>query len=152
MAFLATEDDPKGTKGAVLVEFVVVIFPLLALFFTSVQAAAAYSASLRLRHAAIIGVRAAAVILPPNPGAVGTEADIDRAVDAALGTTRASFVYVHVKKTPAPRARELVTVEITAEYRCGVPLGGRVMCGADGVTTMGPIVVRYPNQGAEYTE
>lgn len=152
MAFLATEDDPKGTKGAVLVEFVVVIFPLLALFFTSVQAAAAYSASLRLRHATIIGARAAAVILPPNPGAVGTEADVDQAVDAALGGMRASFVVVHVKKTPAPAVRQLVTVEVTATYHCGVPLGGRIMCGADGLTTMGPIVVRYPNQGAGYTE
>lgn len=152
MAFLATEDDPKGTKGAVLVEFVVVIFPLLALFFTSVQAAAAYSASLRLRHATIIGARAAAVILPPNPGAVGTEADIDAAIDVALGTTRANFQSLVVTKTPASGPRQLVTVEVTAIYRCGVPLGGRLMCGADGLTTMGPVVVRYPNQGAEYTE
>lgn len=152
MAFLATEDDPTGTKGAVLAEFVVVIFPLLVLFFTSVQAAAAYSASLRLRHATIIGARAAAVILPPNPGGVGTEADIDKAIDVALGGTRANFVSLNVKKTPAPKPRELLTIEVTGEYRCGVPLGGRVMCGADGLTTMGPIVIRYPNQGAEYTE
>lgn len=147
---LSTKTDRKGTRGAVLAEFTIAAVPLLTMFFTFTQAAFAYTANMMLQHAAMTGARAAAVILPPNPGNVGTEADVDAAVKAALGRWATSFPTIQVKTTPAPRPYELVTVEVTATYKCGVPLGGRVMCGGDALLPMKPIRVQYPNQGAEY--
>lgn len=149
-SFFSTKRDPKGVKGAVLAEFAIAAVPLFTMFFTFTQAAFAYTANMVLQHAAMTGARAAAVILPPNPGNVGSEADVDAAVKAALGRWAGSFATVNVKSTPAPKPYELVTVEVTATYKCSVPMGGRVMCGADALLPMKTIRVQYPNQGAEY--
>lgn len=151
-SLLATANDPRGARGAILAEFAVAIVPLLTMFFTFAQAAFAYSANIMLHHAANTGVRAAAVILPPNPGNVGSEADVDAAVHAALGRWNSSFQDVHIIKTPASRPYELVRIEVQASYRCRVPLGALVMCGADGLLQMRPVTAEYPNQGAEYTQ
>lgn len=148
----STSDDREGTRGAILAEFAIALVPLLTMFFTFTQAAFAYTASIMLQHSAFVGVRAAAVILPPNPGNVGSEADVDAAVHAALGRWDRSFANVRVVKRPAARPYELVTLEVHGTYRCGVPLGGRVMCGADGLLPMRPIIVQYPHQGAEYNQ
>jgi len=147
---LGTADDPKGTRGAVLAEFAIAMVPLFMMFFTFTQAAFAYTANIMLQHAAFMGARAAAVILPPNPGDVGGPEDVDAAVHASLGRWDKSFVKLEVIKTPASKPYELVTVEVRGTYRCGVPLGGRIMCGADGLLEMKPIIAQYPNQGAEY--
>jgi Flp pilus assembly protein TadG len=149
VALLGTADDPKGTRGAVLAEFVIAILPILVMFFTFAQLAHAYTASLMLRHSAFMGARAAAVILPPNPGDVGSPEDIDRAVKLSLGNWEESFENLDITKTPAPAPYELVTVEVRASYKCRVPLG-RLACGADSLMDLSPIVARYPNQGARY--
>lgn len=150
MAWLGTKDDPKGQKGAVMVEFIIAAIPILMMLFTFTQASLAYTANLLLRHAAITGARSAAVILPPNPGNVGTEADIDKAVHRSLGPFDQTFASMKITKTPASGQYELVTVEIDAAYKCQVPMGGRLMCGLDGLMDMKHIVAQYPNQGAKY--
>jgi hypothetical protein len=122
----------------------------MTMFFTFTQAAFAYTANIMLQHSANMGVRAAAVILPPNPGPVGSEADVDAAVHTSLGRWDRSFTNVRVVKVPARNPYDLVTLEVRATYRCAVPLGGRVMCGADGLLEMKPVIVQYPNQGAKY--
>ncbi len=139
-------------RGAVLVEFAIAIMPLCLIFFTFVQLGQAYTANLVLRHAANQGVRTAAVVLPPNPGNVGKPEDVDRAVHLSLGPWDKTFTSLEVKKTPASKPYELVTIEVKADYKCSVPLGSRVFCGADGLFEMRPIIVQYPNLGARYVE
>jgi Flp pilus assembly protein TadG len=132
------------------VEFMVAFMPLALLFFVFVQLSQAMRARLVLRHAANMGARTAAVVLPPNPGNVGKPEDVDRAVHLALGAFDDTFSTVTVIKKQAARPYDLVTVEVRATYRCQVPLGGRVMCGIDALLPMSPVVAQYPNQGARY--
>ena len=141
-----------GMRGAVIVEFAVAFMPLALVFFTFVQLGQVYTASLVLRHAAIQGVRTAAVVLPPNPGNVGKPEDVDRAVHLSLGPWDKRFTILEVKKTPARAPYELVTIEVKATYHCSVPLGQRIACGADSLLELNPIVVQYPNQGARYVQ
>lgn len=140
----------RDNRGAVLAEFVIALMPMLLAFFVFLQLGQVYVASLMTRHAANMGARAAAVILPPNPGNVGAPEDVDLAVHKAYGVFDKEFARVVIEKTPAPAPFELVTVEVRAQYICHVPLGSRIVCGADGVVDMPPIVARFPNQGAKY--
>jgi Flp pilus assembly protein TadG len=140
----------RDTRGAVLAEFVIAVVPMLTAFFVFLQLGQLYLASLMTRHAANMGARAAAVVLPPNPGNVGTPEDVDLAVHKAYGAWDSQFARVDVEKTPAPAPFELVTVEVRAQYKCHVPLGSRVVCGADALVDLPPIVSRFPNQGAQY--
>lgn len=137
-------------RGAVLAEFVIAIMPMLIALFVFMQLGQIYTASLMTRHAANMGARAAAVVLPPNPGNVGTPEDVDHAVTIAYGPFAKTFARIEVIKTPAPAPFELVTVEVRARVRCGVPLGSRVVCGADGLLDIPSTVARFPNQGASY--
>lgn len=140
----------RDNRGAVLAEFVIALAPMLTAFFVFLQIGQVYLASLMTRHAANMGARAAAVVLPPNPGNVGAPEDVDVAVHAALGRFDEHFPRVAVEKTPAPAPFELVAVEVRAQYKCGVPLGARIVCGADGLIEIPAIVSRFPNQGAQY--
>jgi hypothetical protein len=139
-----------ASRGAVVVEFAIAIVPILIMFFTFIQLAQSYTATLVVRHAAYCGARTAAVILPPNPGETGDPQDVDRAVHLALGNWDKSFESVKIEKIPAPAPYELVTVEVTAVYKCSVPLGGRIACGADGLLELHTVVAKFPNQGARY--
>lgn len=143
-------DLRRDERGAVLAEFVIAIVPMLTALFVFLQLGQVYTANLMTRHAANMGVRAAAVVLPPNPGNVGSPDDVDHAVHKALGAWDPYFARVDVEKTPAPAPFELVTVTVRAQYICHVPLGARVVCGADGVIEIPEIVARFPNQGASY--
>lgn len=140
----------RDKRGAVLAEFVVALAPMLTAFFVFLQIGQVYLASLMTRHAANMGARAAAVVLPPNPGNVGSPEDVDVAVHRAYGPWDKHFPRVVVEKTPAPAPFELVTVEVRAQYKCGVPLGARIVCGADALMEMPAVVSRFPNQGAQY--
>src|SRR5262245_32602209 len=80
----------RDVRGAVLVEFVVAIVPVLTMFFTFVQLAKIASARLVVKHAAIVGARAAAVIAngkgnTPDQPKKPNDDQITTAVKAALG-------------------------------------------------------------------
>lgn len=137
-------------RGAVLAEFVIAIMPMLIALFTFLQLGQIYMASLMTLHAANAGARAAAVVLPPNPGNVGKPEDVDVAVHRAYGLYDREFARIDIEKTPASAPFELVTVEVRALYKCHVPLGARIVCGADALLEIPPAVARFPNQGASY--
>ena len=86
----ALRDLHEDRRGAVLVEFMVALVPLLTMFFVSIQTMQLATARLVIKHATILGARAGAVfantkgITPDQP--VGVNQDkIENAVMGALG-------------------------------------------------------------------
>ncbi len=144
-----------AARGAVLVEFVVAIVPLLVAFFCLVQLAKLYSAKIVLDHAAITASRAAIVILPPNPDAPRDPAkgqrDVTRAAELAMGPWKTSraFTSVSVDARTPTEPYGMTSVRVTATYRCSVPIGGWIVCGLGGTKTM-TSEASLPNQGARY--
>ena len=136
-------------------EFLVAIVPLLVTFFCLVQLAKLYSAKIVLDHAAITASRAAIVILPPSPDAPREAGrghrDVTRAAELAMGPWKTSraFTKVNIDARTPGEPYGMTTVRVTATYRCGVPLGGRIVCGLGGTKTM-TSEASLPNQGARY--
>jgi Flp pilus assembly protein TadG len=145
----------KRQRGAVLAEFVLVLVPLLTIFFVFVQVSAIAAARLRFKHAAVIGARCAAVYSNKNgtcPECQGDgEAEVNAAVRAGLGSTAASYASISATTNDRSSERdpyELVTVTATASYRCAVPLG-RIICGTGSAVTFTERK-SLPHQGANY--
>jgi len=151
----------KDTKGAVMAEFVIAIVPVLTTFFSFVQLSRVATARLVVKHSAIAGARAAAVMsnandnLPDQPGG-GQQGEITKAVKASMGPWFArsggiTSVNVAVKDSSS-RARpngqyEWVEVKVTALYACKVPMGF-IACG--GNTKKIEETFKMPHQGALY--
>jgi uncharacterized membrane protein YgcG len=148
----------KDMKGAVLAEFVVAIFPLLAVFFVFVQYSMLATSALVVKHAAVVGARAAAVYsnehqnVPELCGDKGA-AKIEEAVKAAVGpwSDRIS-TSVDVRDRSSTNeddgAYDLVTVTVTARVRCAVPVG-KIICGPAFSKEIVD-VKSMPHQGARY--
>ena len=140
-------------RGAVLAEFVVALVPLLTIFFVFVQISAIAAARIRFKHAAVIGARAAAVFsnkgnnCPECQGDGGNE--VNAAIRAALGTQGRTL---NASATVDDRSNRsdpygLVTVTVTGQYQCGVPLG-KIICSGGSVTFTER--KSMPHQGALY--
>lgn len=156
------EDDKKSLhkdqRGAVLAEFVIVLLPMLTTFFVFAQLAAMASARLMLKHSAVVAARAASVYsnsgdnVPEASGADG-RGDVQSAAQAALGTWNRSFTGVSVAVNDTStrgdddNQYDLVTVTVSATYRCQVPLG-KIICG--GGTRAMQDTKSMPHQGARY--
>ena len=145
-------------RGAVLAEFVIVAVPLLITFFGFVQVAQVAAANLMVRHATIVGARAAAVITngngnTPDQSRGVNEREIADGVITALGGGYARAMNrVDVKVEDQSTCDDyfgMVKVTVTAQYRCSVPLGNVVVCGAGRERTI-THVAQMPHQGARY--
>lgn len=147
----------RDRRGAVLVEFVVAIVPMMTAFFGFVEVSKIYAAKLATRHAAITAARAAAVYSNShdnNPGAEGSgEEQVKGAAAAALGPWIGSGAISAVDvKIDDQSSKEdpygPVKVSVNATYNCSVPMGGRLVC------TGGKMRLSYdatmPHQGAKY--
>jgi Flp pilus assembly protein TadG len=145
------------TRGAVLAEFVITIAPMLLMFFAFVQLAKTATARLAVKHSALVGARAAAVIsngADNNPGQPkgSNQDEIQTAVRAALGPFNDSMAGVVVQvedRSSRAQPYELVTVTVTAAYKCQVPMG-KIIC-PGGVKVLRE-VHSMPHQGARYLE
>jgi hypothetical protein len=149
----------KDRKGAVLAEFVVAIFPLLTIFFVFVQLSMLAVSALIVKHSAVVGARAAAVFsnqsrnVPEMCGDDGS-AKIDEAVRAAIGPWQNRISTSVTVRDQSSRNEndgvyDLVTVTVTAQVRCAVPVG-KPICGAGGIKQIVD-VKSMPHQGARYT-
>jgi Flp pilus assembly protein TadG len=148
----------KNRKGAVLVEFLVAVMPLMITFSSFVQVAQVATARLVVKHSAVVGARAAAVISnkynnTPDQKKGQNKADIDAAVDAALGPWRQTMDNVKVEINDDATADDpfgMIQVTVTAQYHCSVPFGSGIVCKGGSR----PIVHKaaFPHQGACYTE
>jgi Flp pilus assembly protein TadG len=146
-------------RGAVLAEFVVVLFPLLMVFFTMIQLSAFATAKLMTKHAAVIASRAAAVYsnqhdnLPEGQGDGRSEATA--AARAAIGTWSQKQLTISSVTVSDASSRSdddgqygLVTVTVSANYQCTVPMA-RFVCGLTGSKTITE-TKSMPHQGARY--
>lgn len=148
------------TRGAVLAEFVVAIFPLLTVFFVFVQLSAISIAKLLTKHSAVVGARAAAVFSNKNsncPECSGDgTAEVNAAVRTALvnwqgrfGSVSASIddTSTNEKGNDGDGPYGLVTVTVRARYTCQVPVG-KLICPGGSVTITE--IKSMPHQGARY--
>ena len=147
------QDLLNDNRGAVLAEFVVALVPLLTIFFVFVQISAIAAARIRFKHAAVIGARAAAVFSNKNDNCPECQGDgtseVNSAVRAALGSAGRN---ISTNATVNDRSNRsdpygLVTVTVTGQYQCGVPLG-KIICGGGSVTFTER--KSMPHQGALY--
>ena len=148
---------PLNARGAVIVEFTVVMVPLLVTFFSFIQMGYLYQSALVLRHAAEIAARAAAVITVKednNPNATGRPAEVTEAAYRATGLFGKSGLISNVKVniTDDSSARDphgMVHIKLTATVACNVPMGGRIACFPSGKMTK-TVEASYAHQGARY--
>jgi Flp pilus assembly protein TadG len=142
----------RGTRGAVLVEFLVATTPLLMTFFGLMQLGKIMTAQIAFHHAANVAVRAAAVIVDNdvNPGASGKLDEVKMAAQLALGdfirTVTVNAATVSGGTTPNGDLK----VTLTGTYNCNVPLGKTLVCGFSGKHTFKPVESTLPLFGARY--
>jgi uncharacterized membrane protein YgcG len=147
-------------KGAVLVEFLIALMPLMITFSCFVQLSQMATAKLVVKHSAIVGARAAAVISnkhnnTPDQPKGDNMADIEAGVNAALGPWKKQMASVTVKVEDSSSCDDpygMVKVTVTAAHKCLVPFGGRLMCGAVGATHTMEQAYTMPHQGARYAD
>lgn len=151
----ATRGLMRDKRGAVLVEFVIAITPVLMTFLSFVQLSKIATARLVLKHSAIVGARGAAVITngnknTPDQKAGSNQADVEQGVRAALGPWSKSLTVTNVQITDSSSRGDpynWVQVEVTATYNCRVPMG-KLIC-----ASLPPMKesFRMPHQGAIYS-
>ena len=154
----------RTQRGAVYIEFLVALLPVLFFFFAVWQVADACAAHLIVERAAQAAVRAAVVVMPDNGKFYGAE-DPNVGVDTLSGArgkdveAAARLVLVaspHFVETPStieiappePHGHEPVTATVTAGYRCSSWVS--LLCGATGSLDM-TASATLPYQGARFT-
>lgn len=152
------KDLRSDKRGAVLVEFAVAFMPLMITFSCFVQLSQMATAKIVVKHSAVVGARAAAVIAnghknTPDQKQGDNKADVEAGVKAAMGPWTKTMKSVDVAiddKSSCTDPYGLVSVTVTAEYKCSVPFGGRLLCGAVGATRTMKQTYGFPHQGARY--
>lgn len=148
----------RTTRGAVLVEFMAVFFPLFAFFLGLMQLMFIHVANLVTKHAAYVAVRAAVVVVPDDPakfpGGVGSatgdrRTEVTRAARIPLATLGLTTADVGVTFDSGNYSRDQpITVTVTVDYTCRVPLGNLIACGGSKKRLIAESTM--PNQGADY--
>jgi hypothetical protein len=150
----------RDVRGAVLVEFLVALMPLMTTFSCIVQVTQTAMAKLVVMHAAIVGTRAAAVISnknnnTPDQPKGDNKKEIEAGVRVALGPWATHMESLVVKVDDQSSCDDpfgMVKVTVTAKHRCSIPLGGRLVCGAVGASLPLEQTYAMPHQGARYAE
>jgi Flp pilus assembly protein TadG len=156
-----------STHGAAYVEFIIALFPMMLLFFGTMQLNGLLLADLVTRHAAVHAVRAAIVCdsqagHPASAGELasrgGCSWEAANMTLAAIKSFGAPDFSVTIEGA-SPHGNALVTATVTANYHCRVPLAGPLLCGLVGddiFSRAGGGVLALtrkaslPNQGANY--
>ena len=149
----------KDKRGAVLVEFAIAFMPLMITFSSFVQLQQMATARIALKHATIIGGRAASVISNRNKNTPDAEdndgvSEIKKGVVAGLGPWK-KRITVDVKVDDASTCADpygMVSVTVNADYNCTVPFANLFMCGRSKTHSFKPMISRFPHQGARYQD
>jgi len=150
----------KDKRGAVLVEFAIAFMPLMITFSSFVQLQQMATARIVVKHATIVGGRAAAVIANKNRNTPDMEdADeediVKKGIMSALGPWKGTMSNVDVKIDDVSNCEDpygMVSVTVTADYKCSVPFANLFMCGAGKTHSFKPMISRFPHQGARYQD
>jgi Flp pilus assembly protein TadG len=154
------KDLRSDKRGAVLVEFAVAFMPLMITFSAFVQLQQIATARIVTKHAAIVGARGAAVISnkahnTPDQKDGDNADEVKQGVEAALGPWKKTMSNVNVKVDDTSTCEDpygMVSVTVTADYKCSVPFSSLFMCGAGRTHQFKPMVARFPHQGARFQE
>lgn len=134
----------RDRHGAVLVEFVVALVPVLIVFFSIAQLSALGYTSLLVKHAAFVAARAEAVVHPGMSDS-GSEGDVTAAANLVLARLP---VGAHVTSALAPaQSQDMNTTTVRVDVPCSVPLGNLIVCGGGTTHTM-TAQASFPNQGS----
>jgi hypothetical protein len=141
------------------VEFLIALVPLLITFFSFVQIAQIATARLVVKHAAIVGARAASVISnahgnTPDQKMGDNQSEIEQGVKAALGPWLKTMESVTVQITDNSSCDDpygKISVKVSTQYRCSVPLGNFV-CARGGLKHALVFTHAFPHQGARYKD
>ncbi len=146
----------RGTKGAVLAEFILAFMPIMTIYLTMLELAHYFVIREVVVHAANATARACAVVGPVNdapPGKNGNTGDAKAAGEWALKPWMASgnnVVNINVSCTQAaaadPYGQDIG--HITADYKCSVPIAKLIAC-AGGPKKI-DVTSSFPHQGAKY--
>jgi Flp pilus assembly protein TadG len=143
--------------GAVYVEFLIAFLPLFFFFSSLVQLGLVQQASLVTSHAAVMGARAAMVVLPDDPNFYGGEAvnsyggarqaDIEHAVTMIFQSIDGNPQFA-LTVPSGVGVESAVQVKVDYSFQCRVPIGALFVC--RGATKMIAASATMPNQGANY--
>ena len=154
----------RSRDGAVYVEFLIAIMPMLTLFWGLMQLNGLLLADLVTRHAAINAVRAAIVCGSQAKDLGGTQHAQDGGALGASGgcayeAAKTSLAAVHSFGDPpvftvqvegaSKSGNAPVTATVNAAYHCRVPLVGAFVCGGASFRLLSRAAT-LPNQGATY--
>jgi hypothetical protein len=145
----------RDAGGAIYVEFLATFLPLTIVFLGLAQSSGLYAAKLITAHAAVMGARAAAVVIPDDPkyydsapGVVSGKrrSAIEKAVGMTLKANGSIIAYnVEVEGTNGqPKDTfdqgggfQQATVRVRATYMCNLSIASWVVCGSfAGITTL----------------
>jgi hypothetical protein len=138
----------RDQKGAIYVEFLATFLPITIVFLGLAQSAGLYSAKLITAHAAVMGARAAAVVIPDDPkyydSDVGVisgkrKAAIEKAVGMTLKANGSIIGYTVEVEGANGQAKQSfaqgggyqqATVRVKAIYMCNLSLASYIVCGS----------------------
>jgi hypothetical protein len=118
------------------------------------------TARLVLKHSAIVGARAAAVISnkssnTPDQADKDNVDEVKAGVMAALGPWRGTMSKLTVTVDDRSTCADpygMVSVTVNADYSCSVPFANLFMCGAGKTHTFKAMTARFPHQGARFQD
>lgn len=158
----------RDARGAIYVEFLATFLPLTIVFLGLAQSAGMYSAKLITAHAAVVGARAAAVVIPDDPkhydsdvGVVSGKrlSAIEKAVGMVLKANSSIIAYnVDVldangqDKTTFSQGggAQHCTIRVRSTYMCSLSMASWVVCGFAGITQL-EATATMPVHMASYT-
>lgn len=134
------------SRGAVMVEFIVVLMPLMTAFLCGIQIAFLGAAKMVAQHAVSVGVRSAAVHAIKQPE--GTSGVHVAAVDRAMGPWSNVLSINTGLQSAGGGPNDEIRLQGTATYICKVALARRIVCNG-GVQTW-ETQATLTNHGANY--
>lgn len=146
----------RGTRGAVLAEFILAFMPIMTIYLTMLELAHYFVIREVIVHAANATARACAVVGPTNDapaGKNGDTADAKAAGEWALKPWMASGnnvknVTVECTQAAAADPYGQDNGHITADYTCSVPIAKAIACA--GGSKKIDVRSSFPHQGAKY--
>ncbi len=137
--------------GAAIVEFALACMPVFILFFGMVQWSIMAYLHLMVKHAAFVAARCEAVVYPGMPDA-GKESDCTKEAMDALFKHVGGFEHDTLTVTfnnAGATSQTMDTANVTLIYKCTIPLGNVVACGASREMQI-KAQASFPNQGSAY--
>jgi hypothetical protein len=153
----------RDIRGAVFVEHLIAMMPVLTFAMCIFQEASLFEAQLLTEHAALAAARTASVVVPDAPARYGGEPantlgpNRKQAVRLAAIHALAPLVQneeittvdidTGANSSVGPRAP--ITIKVEATFACKLPLAALLVCEASGTRVLSAAAT-MPNEGARY--